>query len=210
MTDTQQQYAARQLTEIRALMESSSRFLSLSGLSGILVGLIALAGAAAAWFYSGAQFYSPVSFPLVWNDPLTIFLFADGMIVLSLALSVCVVFTIRKSKRSGYSLRNMAAKHFLVNLLVPLAAGGVFSIYLAWAGLSALIAPVTLIFYGLALINAGKYTLSEIRFLGFIQTALGLIACFFSGYGLFFWAFGFGFLHIFYGVLMHYRYDSKR
>jgi len=70
------------------------------------------------------------------------------------------------------------------------------------------VAPLTLIFYGLALVNASKYTLSEIRSFGIAEIVLGLIAMAFIGYGLLFWAIGFGLLHIIYGIIMHVRYGS--
>lgn len=39
------------LKMIRELMEKSSKFLSLIGLSGIIAGITAIIGAAFAWFY---------------------------------------------------------------------------------------------------------------------------------------------------------------
>jgi len=71
-----------------------------------------------------------------------------------------------------------------------------------------LIAPVMLVFYGLALINASKYTLNDIRYLGYAETVIGLIACFFVDYGLLAWTIGFGALHIIYGLMMFYKYEK--
>jgi hypothetical protein len=73
-------------------------------------------------------------------------------------------------------------------------------------GYIGIVAPLTLIFYGLALVNASKYTLSEVRWLGLTQILLGLAAAHFIGYGLVFWALGFGLVHILYGLVMHYKY----
>ena len=70
-----------------------------------------------------------------------------------------------------------------------------------------LVAPTTLLFYGLALYNAGKYTLDEIRYLGVSEIILGLLGCIFIGYGLMFWALGFGVLHIVYGFMMWWKYE---
>jgi hypothetical protein len=95
----------------------------------------------------------------------------------------------------------------LANLLVPLAAGGVFCIALLYHGIIYLIAPATLLFYGLALLNASKYTLSEIRWLGITEMLLGLTASIIPGYGLLVWAIGFGILHIIYGMVMYLRYE---
>jgi hypothetical protein len=70
------------------------------------------------------------------------------------------------------------------------------------------VTPLTLIFYGLALVNASKYTLSEVRSLGIIEIVIGLFAMHFIGYGLLLWAVGFGVMHIIYGIIMHIRYGS--
>jgi hypothetical protein len=65
-----------------------------------------------------------------------------------------------------------------------------------------------LIFYGLALINASKYTYNDIRYLGISELLIGLCSTLFLGYGLFFWAAGFGLAHIVYGALMYFKYDK--
>jgi hypothetical protein len=72
-----------------------------------------------------------------------------------------------------------------------------------------LIPAASLIFYGLALINGSKYTLGEVRYLGFAQLITGFIALWFVGSGLYFWAFGFGILHIIYGVAMWWKYERR-
>ena len=73
----------------------------------------------------------------------------------------------------------------------------------------AFVAPLTLVFYGLALVNASKYTLGYIRYFGITMIILGLASVWFLGYGLFFWTLGFGVCHIIYGALMHFKYDRK-
>ena len=105
-------------------------------------------------------------------------------------------------------LWNHQTKRLLINLLISLATGGIFSFILLLKGFIGLVAPITLLFYGLALVNASKYTLSEIRSLGLLEIALGLISTYYIGYGLLFWAVGFGALHIVYGVLMHLKYEK--
>jgi hypothetical protein len=59
------------------------------------------------------------------------------------------------------------------------------------------------------LINASKYTFNDIRYLGFCEIILGLGAAVYVGYGLYFWALGFGILHIIYGAMMYYKYERK-
>ena len=70
-----------------------------------------------------------------------------------------------------------------------------------------LVASVMLIFYGLSLVNAGKFTLGEIHYLGLTEIGLGILAGIFVSHGLIFWSLGFGLMHIVYGIVMYYRYE---
>jgi hypothetical protein len=201
------------LSDIRNLMERSSRFLSLSGLSGISAGFIALVGAAIAYYFLGyneksfdwATIYSHA--PYQDSQSMLYLLLLDGLITLSLAILFGIYFTTRQTRKKGLPLWDHAVKMFLVNLSVPLFTGGFFCLILVWKGLILLIAPVSLLFYGLALYGAGKFTHSEIRYLGFFEIALGLLGCLWIRYGLIFWTIGFGVLHIIYGSVMYYRYE---
>ena len=102
------------------------------------------------------------------------------------------------------------ARRMVISLFVPLATGGIFCLILLYHHLVFLMAPSTLLFYGLALINASKYTLHEARVLGISEVILGLMAAWLVGYGLLFWAIGFGVLHIFYGLMMYFRYEAVK
>ena len=95
------------------------------------------------------------------------------------------------------------------NTAIPLMIGAIFLLRLMQLGEFELIAPGCLLFYGLALVNASKYTLGEVRYLGYGQLALGIMSLWYVGYGLYFWAMGFGILHIIYGVLMWYKYERN-
>lgn len=212
------------LTEIRSLMERSSKFLSLSGLSGIAAGIIALIGAAVAYLYFEMDFFQinsdyvrrgaadEVAYRTSyskWGIKPIPFLLLDGFIVLTLALSFGFYFSIRKAKKQGAKFWDNTAKRLLINLSIPLVTGGIFVLILLFKfDLVELIPPVTLIFYGLALINGSKYTLDELRYLGLFEIALGLIGTWFVSYALLFWAIGFGVLHIIYGALMYKKYDG--
>lgn len=202
------------LTEIRSLMERSSRFISLSGLTGVFAGIFAILGAVVAYIYLdhffGTPGYSEFAQPKYEISDLYfyIFFFADASTVLVLSLSAGVFFSVRKARKQGSSLWDPAAKRMILNLMIPLATGGLFCLILLYHGLIGLVAPATLIFYGLALLNAGKYTLNDIRYLGVCEIILGLLSSVYLGYGLIFWAFGFGVLHIIYGIIMYNKYDK--
>lgn len=204
------------LHHIRELMDRSTRFLGLSGLSGIWAGTMALAGAWMANRLMEATLNSasdPLTFRLGHGDrsyeALLSALILDGAVVLVLALSGAWWFTRRRTRHTGQRMWGSSSRRLLWNLVVPLVAGGIFCLALISHGLPGLVAPVTLIFYGLALLNASKYTLDEIRWLGFSELVLGLIASFWIGAGILFWALGFGVLHIFYGALMYLRHDRN-
>jgi hypothetical protein len=200
------------LTEIRSMMERSTRFISLNGLSGVFAGVFALAGAAAAYFYfrsGGSRLYyeNALTADGKTNIPFYIFLFSDAFIVLFASIAVAISLSVKKARKNGLKIWDNTAKRLIINMFTPLAGGGLFCLILIYHGQTGLVAPSTLIFYGLALINASKYTLNDIRYLGITELAIGLISALWIGYGLVFWAVGFGIVHIIYGILMYYKYE---
>jgi hypothetical protein len=198
------------LTEIKHLMERSSRFISLSGLSGVFAGVYALIGAYAAYIYMNSTGLRSGAIYSTKTDSFSgyTFFFVDATLVLVFAIGTGIFFTTRKARRDGNSIFDVTARKLLVNLCIPLFAGGVFSLALILRGSIIYIAPVMLIFYGLSLINASRYTLNTIRILGLVEVGLGLISSFILGYGLIFWAIGFGVLHIVYGTYMYFKYEK--
>lgn len=203
------------LSEIRSMMERSSRFISLSGLSGVSAGIFALIGAAVAYCHFRLSFSNPRYYEQAvlpggrTNMDFYIFCFVVCALVLALSLAAGVFFTVRKAKKKGQSVWDNTARRLLINLFIPLAAGGIFCLALLANNVLGLVAPATLIFYGLALVNASKYTLNDVRYLGICEVILGVIASFYMQYGLFFWAIGFGVLHIIYGIVMYNKYESS-
>lgn len=138
------------------------------------------------------------------------FVLLDGTIVLVLALIFGVFFTIRKAKKSGQSVWNSTSKRLVISLMIPLVTGGIFCLAMFYRGILWVSFPATLIFYGLALLNASKYTVRDVEYLGICEVILGLISLFMTGYNLLVWALGFGVLHIVYGTYMYFKYDIKR
>lgn len=209
MNDSQR--SLKDLAEIRQMMEQSTRFLSLSGLSGISAGAIALLGAWVTHLYlrhndlNNALLTDSQYFRVTANQLGTLIFLA--VVILLCAAAAASFFTIRRSRRQGVSIWTRPARRMAINLLIPLGAGAIFCVQLAWYGFSLMVAPATLIFYGLALLNASKYTLPEIRYLGLGELALGLIAGLFPGHGILFWCIGFGALHILYGSIMYMKYE---
>lgn len=195
------------LSHIRSMMERSSRFISLSGLSGVFAGLFALAGSFYVYqlFKNNGIEYFDGQQKMYSSDLITELVFI-ALVILILALGSGMFFTLRKSKKFDLPVWTTTTKKMVLNLAIPLLVGGVFCTALLYHQLFALIAPVTLLFYGLALVNAGKYTFSDIRYLGICEIILGCISLFYLGFGLVFWAIGFGILHVLYGLVMFRKY----
>jgi hypothetical protein len=200
------------LQDIRQMMKRSSRFISLSGLSGIAAGIWALVGAYFAYdwifkYYNRYDRNGTFSGPEFQKLKLNLFLLAG--LVLALALLSAFYFTWRKTRADKVTLWNHTSKQLTLNMLVPLVAGGLFLLTMLQHNQWQYIAPGSLLFYGLALVNGSKYTLSDIRYLGISEIILGLIATQFIGQGLYFWAVGFGVLHIIYGFIMWWKNERK-
>lgn len=207
-----QQHPLDDLQHIKRMMERSSRFISLSGLSGIAAGLCALAGALVAgkkiqcWVKGDCTIDGLIDRGGIQllNDLLWI-----ATITFISAFISAFFFTWLRSKKNNIPMWGAATIRLFWNMAIPLTVGGIFIIRMMQLGEYELVAPGCLIFYGLALMNASKYTLGEIRYLGFGQMALGIMNLWSIGYGLYFWAMGFGVLHIIYGVWMWYKYEKS-
>ena len=193
------------LKAIREMMEKSTRFLSLSGLSGIMAGITAIAGAAFAWFYILSN---PSATGLDRTQQLTVLL-VDAVLVLGISIGFGIYFSATKARKSKQKLFNKVTQKTLYNLSIPLIAGGIFSFICLVRGDVEIIAATTLIFYGLALVNASKYTFDEIHYLGITEIILGIGAAIFLHTGIVFWTVGFGICHIIYGVILYKKYDLK-
>lgn len=210
-----------EISSIRNLMERSTKFISLNGLSGIMAGVYALAGAALAQYaiqndsdnfnkYIQDQIQANKGQALfigVQPERLVLFLFLIAGAVLVLSIATGIFLTIRKAKRKGLSVWNQSSRSFLISGAIPLVTGGCFVLIELYNSHYSIIAPGCLVFYGLALVAAGQYTFGDVKWLGICQIILGLFAALVPGYGLLLWATGFGLLHIIYGTLMHFKYD---
>ncbi len=197
-----------EISSIRNLMERSTKFISLSGLSGVLAGIYALIGAVVGYKlvyleYGGLQYrnYYVNDQRVLWK------LFAIASVILILSITTAIWLTIRKAQKKGQKFWNPSSKGLLINFSIPLLTGGFFILILLLRGSYGIIAPACLIFYGLALVAASQYTFSDVKWLGICEIFLGLIATILPGYGLVFWTIGFSLLHIVYGTIMHFKYD---
>jgi predicted lysophospholipase L1 biosynthesis ABC-type transport system permease subunit len=199
------------LKEIRQMMERSTKFLSLSGLSGISAGVIALVASFIAWqmrpesvaevIYDGSQYKHLLNGDYIWS------LVYLGLATIVLALAAGFFFTWRKAKKKQSPMWNKTSRRLLVSLCIPMVAGAFVIVSLLINEVYWIIPELTLIFYGLTLVNAAQHTYRDVFYLGMTELTVGIIALFVSGYSLLFWAFGFGVLHIIYGISMHLKYE---
>ena len=198
----------KDLESIRTMMERSVKFLSLSGLSGVLAGIYAVVGSVIAYkviyyntppfgyifhFLSESQAYAQLMWIAFW--------------VLLFSVATGFLFGLRKARKLGVSMWNNTSRQLLFDILFPLGCGGMFVIIMASRGYYDLVAPACLVFYGLALMAGGRHTYEEIRYLGLSEIVIGVGCAWLPGFSLLCWAFGFGLVHIVYGAIMHFRYD---
>ncbi|MFZ2907089.1 MAG: hypothetical protein WAZ98_12860 [Cyclobacteriaceae bacterium] len=199
----------KDIASIRTMMERSVKFISLSGLSGILAGVYALMGASAAYYlvYYPA---SPFGFRFHYVDEYNVIVKLMFIAALVLAFSIGTGYwlSMKKAKKFGIAVWNHASKQLLKDLLIPLVTGGLFILILLSRENYTIVASASLVFYGVALINASRNTYHEVQYLGYTEIGLGMFAAMVPGYGLIFWSLGFGVMHIIYGTVMYFRYDK--
>lgn len=193
------------LKDIKNMMARSSQFMSLSGLSGVIAGVYAILGAGIA----NNLIENHKGYYITLESATFKLLILTAIIVFILSVATAYLFTLKKAKKVNEKVWNPTSKKLVINFCIPLATGGILTILLLRNGYFGIIAPMTLIFYGLACVSASKFTMRDVRYLGITEIIIGLIAVEFSGYGLLFWTLGFGVCHILYGTIMHFKYDRN-
>ncbi|MDD2245892.1 MAG: hypothetical protein PHC39_02275 [Proteiniphilum sp.] len=190
------------MSEIRKIMSRSSRFISLSGLSGVSTGLIALVGALLAreLVFKHHDYLVYEAVPIDADNLSKLLFVAMGTLLLSIFSALWL--TARKSRKENQHVWDNQAKRLLTNLLIPLTTGGILCLILLFKGYVGFLPALTLIFYGLALVNGSHYTLSHIRYLGIAEIVLGLVAFLFIDQSLYLWILGFGVMQMIYGVMI--------
>lgn len=213
------------LKDIKKMMERSSRFISLSGWSGVAAGVCALIGAHFAndiisrnknsenlikkidfnQYEGTVNRYEGVSLQNYMGNSL----FQIAIATLAASVILAFTFTYLRSKKTKTPIWGATSKKLLISTAIPLVAGGLYLLQLMKFENFGLIAPGCLLFYGLALLSGSRYTIGEIKYLGYIQILLAVISMYNPGYGLYFWAIGFGIMHIVYGLVMWYKYERN-
>lgn len=198
-----------ELSSIRSLMERSSKFISLSGLSGVMAGIYALIGAFFGYRIVDKEIggfvisnYDVIN-PHIWSQLIMI-----AIVVLILSLTTVIILTYRQSRKKNQQFWGPGSKRLFSSLALPLVTGGILIIILLYKGEYSMVAPACLLFYGLSLVSGSHYTFSDVKWLGICEITLGLLCALVPGYGLLLWTIGFGVLHILYGSIMHFKYQQ--
>ena len=181
------------IQDIKTMMERSSKFSSISGKAGIVVGMLAVI------VFAGIKWFEVTSVA-------TLFVVMVG--TLMIALSIGLYLSIAKAKKEGTAIFDTTAKRFLVQFFIPLFVGGILCLIFACQNQILYIPAMMLIFYGFALVHASKFSLDTIKNLGYLEIVAGLIAATFTQYGMWCWVFGFGLLHIIYGFIIYTKYEK--
>lgn len=195
----------KDISDIKQMMNKSSRFISLSGLSGILAGVYAIIGAGFAYWLvmnSGRDY-------LILDGYVFRLILLDLLLIALFSAVTGIILTTRKAKKNEAKIWDASSRRLVINFLIPLIAGGLYILIILSNQKYGQTGALMLIFYGLALVNASKYSIGDIRYLGYTEIVLGLICALFPGYGFWLWVLGFGVMHIIYGTYMHFKYDSK-
>lgn len=205
------------LQDIRRMMERSSRFISLSGWSGICAGICALIGAGLAYWRineynegSADDYITRLSLDESFAslNLLRDLILIAGIVFVAAFLSA-FFFTWQRSKKNNTPIWDSVTRRLMWNTIIPMLVGAVCIFRLLQDGMFELVGPMSLIFYGLALLNGSKYTLGEIRYLAFGNIILGIVNLWYTHHSLLFWALGFGVLHIVYGTMMWWKYERR-
>lgn len=197
-----------EINNIRDLMDRSKKFVPLSGLSGIMAGIYAFLGAGLAWPLLQEHIDSTLGFHAdLIPDSVLLKVYVIVLGVLVLSVSTALILTVRKMAKRGENLRNSGRKELITRMAVPLITGGLLLNILLYHGDLNFLAPLSLIFYGIAMVAGSYYTISLVKYLGYSEIILGLFAAMFPGLGLYFWIIGFGLLHIIYGSILFYKYE---
>ena len=193
--------ALESVNEIKELMEKSSKFISVSGLAAILAGIYALAGA-----YIATQVITPETHLIVTLE----FMAIIALSVLAAAAVTAGILSYCKSQKTGQSFFSRLTYRALWNFSLPMLTGGIVCISILMHEYYDILASVMLLFYGLALVNASKFTYSSVAWLGYAFICLGAVDCFWAGHSLLFWTIGFGGFHILFGILFYLHYERKK
>ena len=195
----------KDISEIKNMMNKSSRFNSLSGISGIATGIYAIIGS-----LIGYQYVTKNNIEISNLDRFHFsLLFADLVLIIFLSLITSLIITRRKVKVDGISSGSILTKKMLSNFLIILIPSTIYVLILIlnhdFVGAGSLM----LFFYGASLINASHNTLEEIKTLGLIEIVLGILIILIPAFAFWIWLIGAGIIHVIFGLYMYFKHENN-
>jgi hypothetical protein len=174
-------HAADQLRYIRNAMEGAGAFTAVPGWGGAATGVLAL----------GASLIAPRFDRWGW--------LAVWLATLGVSIVIAVVAAHRKARR--LRAPGGPARKFVRSFAPAMAAGGVLTFALFLSANDAMLPGMWLLLYGVAVVNAGSYSVRVVPALGLSAMAMGAAALLSpAGWGDGYMAAGFGLLNIGFGL----------
>jgi len=171
---------------IRETMERSQAFTAVSGIGGVVMGVVALAASLLAWRVPGRTEWVGV-----W------------MAAAVVGLGVALVAMSRKAHAAGTTLLGGPGRKFAWNVSPPLLVGALVTVALVRADLTGLLPGLWLLLYGAGVVTGGAFSVRVVPTMGFTFMALGAVALFLPpSWGDAMMAAGFGGLHILFGSII--------
>ena len=115
------------ISEIKTMMNKSSRFLSISGLSGILAGIYALIGAYIGYHIIYANNIVTIDGyrTLIITEERLMTIFIVAMTVVAMSIFTGIILSVLKAKKQNESMWDSTSKRLVINFMIPLVAGGI-------------------------------------------------------------------------------------
>jgi hypothetical protein len=174
------------LRYIRETMERSQSFTAVSGVGGVLMGLIALGAT-----FLAVRSETTEAWVTVW------------MSAAVLSLGIALVAMTMKARAAGGSLLVGAGRKFAWNLTPPLLVGGLLTVAMTQMGAATLLPGVWLLLYGTGVVTGGAFSVRVVPLMGLAFMLVGAAALFApAAWGNLFMAGGFGLLHIVFGIVI--------
>ncbi len=201
--------AREHLRVIRQTMERSTKYSTLSGLSGVLIGLVAIVG---VWLTSRLTPPTPIdvssSLPIPYDvlNSQQSYRWDIGLIwcaVLALAVTIDFVANKRRAARVGKTVMSPIGGHIILAALPAFFGGAVLTYFLLQHNLAFSVWGVWMLCYGLAICAVGLFSVKPVSVLGGAFVLAGAVTLLLpAGAQLPMMALTFGGFHIGYGILM--------
>jgi len=200
------------LSELKSILSKNTRFLSFSGLSGVIAGITALAGEYLFYNLYLATFSSSSNYADVRNLADMKLFYSALLIALSIigiSVIVGVILARKKIRMQGSTVNRDLLKNTLIHILVPILVGGAICFVASFTDHFIYIPAFLLIFYGLGLFNGSRFSFDDLKIVGLVFMGLGLITYAYPNLSMWTWGLGFGVGHILYGLRVYFVHDRK-